>query len=92
MDLQNKVPSIRHDYQKSNWLSIAQTVVLGCQQAKYFLIFLSKAFVISLLFGKQAMTKVCLFDSFMGYISKDEQDLLRKCIDGQIDLTDEDVL
>ena len=87
-----KVPSIRHDYQKNHWLSIARIVVFGYQRAKYFPIFLSKAFVISSIFGEQAVTKECLFDSFMAYISKDEQDLLRKCLDGQIDLSDEDVL
>ena len=87
-----KVPSIRHDYQKNHCLSIVRIVVFGYQQAKYFPIFLLKAFVISSIFGEQAVTKECLFDSFMAYISKDEQDLLRKCLDGQMDLSDEDVL
>ena len=87
-----KVPSIRHDYQKNHWLSIAQVLVFGYQQAKYFPIFLSKAFVISSLFGEQAVTRECLYDSFKMYISKDEQEILRKCLDGQIDATDDDLL
>ena len=66
--------------------------MFGYQQAKYFPIFLSKAFVISSLFGEQAVTRECLYDSFKMYISKDEQEMLRKCLDGQIDGTDEDRL
>ena len=42
-----KVPSIRHDYQKNHWLSIARVLVFGYQQAKYFPIILSKVFVIT---------------------------------------------
>ncbi len=87
-----KVPSIRHDYQKNHWLSIARIMVFGYRQAKYFPIFISKAFIISSLFGEQAVTRECLFDSFKSYISKDEQEILRKCLDGQIDATDDDVL
>jgi hypothetical protein len=87
-----KVPSIRHDYQRNHWLSIARIMVFGYRQAKYFPIFISKAFIISSLFGEQAVTRECLFDSFKSYISKDEQEILRKCLDGQIDATDDDVL
>ena len=33
-----------------------------------------------------------IFDSFKAYISEDEQEVLNKCLDGQIDAIDDDVL
>lgn len=87
-----KVPSIRHDYQKNQWLSIARVIVFGFRQENYFPIFLSKAFAISCLFGEQDVTTECLFDSFKAYISTDEQEILMKCMNGQIDMADDDVL
>lgn len=87
-----KVPSIRHDYQRNQWLSIARVMVFGYRQENYFPIFLSKAFVACCLLGEEAVTIECLLDSFKAYISTDEQETLRKCLDGQIDVTDDDVL
>ena len=86
-----KIPSIRHDYKKDKWTSIARIIVFGYRQEKYFPIFLSKAFIATCLYGEDALTKECLLDSFCLYVSADEQDLMKKCLNGEADLEDEDV-
>ena len=52
-----KVPSIRHDYQKNQWLSTARIMKFGYEQVNYFPIFLSKAFVIGTIFWRASCDK-----------------------------------
>ena len=87
-----KVPSIRHDYQKSEWLSVARIIAFGFKEENYFPLFLSRAFMASCLYGEEALTKECLLDSFNSYVSKDEQETVKKCLQGEIDPEDDDVL
>ncbi|XP_033111382.1 uncharacterized protein LOC117112418 [Anneissia japonica] len=47
-----KVPSIRHDYQKKEWQSVANVLVFGFLAEKFFPLQLSKAFIASCLFGE----------------------------------------
>ena len=86
-----KIPSIRHDYKKDKWTSIAPIIVFGYRQEKYFPIFLSKAFIATCLYGEDALTKECLLDSFCTYVSRDKQEIIQKCLGGEIDLDDEDL-
>ena len=86
-----KIPSIRHDYKKDKWTSIARIIVFGYRQEKYFPIFLSKAFIATCLYGEDDLTKECLLDSFCTYVSRDEQEIIQKCLGGEIDLDDEDL-
>ncbi|XP_028398699.1 uncharacterized protein LOC114522251 [Dendronephthya gigantea] len=87
-----KVPSIRHDYQKDQWVSIARVLVFGFRSHKYFPIFLSKAFLITCLFGEDVLTKETLFDSFSSYMSTDENDTMQKSLKGEIAVDDDDLL
>lgn len=87
-----KVPSVRHDYQKDQWVSIARIIVFGFQSHKYFPIFLSKAFVATCLFGEDVLTKESLLDAFSSYTSTDEEETMRKCLKGEIAVDDEDLL
>lgn len=87
-----KVPSIRHDYQKDQWVSIARIIVFGFRCHKYFPIFLSKAFVATCLFGEDVLTKESLLDAFSSYMSTDEEETMKKCLKGEIAVDDEDLL
>ena len=46
----------------------------------------------SCLFGDDTVTKECLLESFNLYISKDEKDTIKKCLEGEIDPEDDEVL
>ena len=87
-----KVPSIRHDYQKDQWVSIARVLVFGFQSHKYFPIFLSEAFVVTCLFGEDVLTKETLLDAFSSYMSTDENETMQKCLKGEIAVDHEDLL
>lgn len=87
-----KVPCIRHDYQRDEWLSISRIIVFGFCNQRYFPIFLSRAFIASCMYGEDALTRKCLLDSFCIYVSKDEQEIIKKCLEGEIDVNDEDLL
>ena len=52
-------------------------------------------FITSCLFGEDAITGESLVESFYAYISNDEQEILKNCLDGEItkeDVTKEDLL
>ena len=87
-----KVPSIRHDFQKLEWQSIGRIIHYGFKQANYFPIFLAKAFIGSCMYGEEAVTKESLLESFRSYISKDEEETLKKCLEGELDPEDDDML
>ena len=87
-----KVPSIRHDYQKDQWVSIARIIVFGFRNQKYFPIFLSKAFVTTCLFGEDILTSEFLLGAFSSYVSSDEDETMKKCLTGDISVDDEDLL
>ena len=50
-----KIPYVRNDLQKPQWESIARVLVYGYLHCKYFPLSLSKLFVMSSLFGEQAI-------------------------------------
>ena len=88
-----KVPCIRHDYQKKEWQSVAYILVFGFIQHMYFPINLSRAFVASCLFGEEMIPTKWLMDSFYDYISRDKCETLKENVSGECDpCTDEDVL
>ena len=89
-----KVPAIRHDYQQSEWKSIARILVAGFTKFGYFPVTLSSAFIASCLFPEELLPKEWLVESFHQYISKDESETLKRCVtDKCLDpSTDEDVI
>lgn len=89
-----KVPAIRHDYQKSEWQSIARILVAGFTKIGYFPIALSRAFIASCLFPEESLPTEWLLESFHQYVSKDESESLKRCLTNECPdpSTDEDVL
>ena len=87
-----KVPSVRHDYQKGEWEAIGRLIVYGYSFAKYFPIALSPAFVASVFFGQETSTPEFLIESFESYMSQDESKVLEKALGNDFDPKDEDLL
>ena len=87
-----KVPSVRHDYQKGEWEAIGRLIVYGYSFAKYFPIALSPAFVASVFFGEESLTPEFLIESFKSYVSQDESKVLEKALGNDFDPKDEDLL
>ena len=87
-----KVPSIRHDYQKNHWQAIARVLVYGYAREKYFPIRLSSAFICAVLFGEESVSDDFLLQSFQLYVSFEERDTLVAALSGNINPDDEDLL
>ena len=77
---QEKVPAIRHDYQRAEWQAIARILKYGYIKERYFPLPLSRAFVALCLFGEESITSDFLLSSFRLYISEDERRLLRNVL------------
>ena len=73
-----RVPVLRHDYQKRSWRSIARILLKGYITEKYWPIQLSKAFTICVVFGEKSVSKEILLDSFEEYVDESDRNLLRK--------------
>ena len=84
-----KVLAIRHDYQKSEWEAIGRILVYGFKRAGYFPIALSKAFVVSCIFGEECVDTKYLLSSFRLYITAYEREVFDKIQDGEFPEEDE---
>ena len=89
---QEKVPAIRHDYQKGEWQAIARILVYGYVKARYYPLSLSRAFLAICLFGEDSISSEFLLSSFRPYLSEDEREAFVKCLAGNVLPDDEDVL
>ena len=89
---QEKIPSIRHDFQKNHWQAIARVLVYGFSREKYFPIRMSPAFIAAALFGEESVPKDFLLQSFERYISSEEKETLLVALAGDLSLDDEDFL
>ena len=88
---QEKVPAIRHDYQRAEWQAIARILMYGYIKERYFPLPLSRAFVALCLFGEESITSDFLLSSFHLYISEDERETLEKCLKESFDDDNDDV-
>lgn len=88
---QEKVPAIRHDYQRAEWQAIARILMYGYIKERYFPLPLSRAFVALCLFGEENITSDFLLSSFHLYISEDERETLEKCLKESFDDDNDDV-
>lgn len=87
-----KVPCIRHDFQKSEWKAIARVLVFGFKKVDYFPLGLSKAFLGSCLFGEESIEVEYLLSSFRFYISGEEREAFDRVIRGTFENDDEEIL
>ena len=72
-----RVPSIiRHDFQGDTWTAVGRIIVKGYEDLGYFPVMLSKAFVISTMFGEKEVSDDMLLHSFKQYLSKSEEQVV----------------
>ena len=86
-----KVPNVRHDFQKCQWEAVGRILVYGYVEVNFFPISISRAFMATLLFGEESMSSAFLLDSFKLYISLEEKIVVEKALTN-FDADDEDLL
>ena len=87
-----KVPNLRHDYQKGEWKAIALIIVFGYSEVKYFPITLSCGFVATVFFKEESLAPDFLIESFKLYVSQDEKEVIEKSLEGDLEFSDGDLL
>ena len=87
-----KIPSIRHDYQRKEWEAIGRFLVYGYINVQYFPISLSCVLVGCCLFGEEIITGDLLLESFYHFLPNDEADILQKTASPDFDPLDEELL
>lgn len=83
-----RVPFIRHDFQRHQWKALARILVKGFQVYQYFPVRLSKPFIVACLFGESAVSDEMLISSFMQYVSNDERTVVQECVNGEVEIDD----
>ena len=85
-----RVPFVRHDYQRDEWVAVGRILVKGYLTCQYLPVLLSQTFLACLFWGESAVTSAMLTQSFRNYISVDEKCLIDKCLAGVMKWDDED--
>ena len=85
-----RVPFVRPDYQREEWLAVGRILVKGYLTCQYLPVLLSQTFLACLFWGESAVTSAMLTQSFRNYISVDEKCLIDKCLVGDMKWDDED--
>ena len=85
-----RVPFVRHDYQRDEWVAVGRILVKGYLTCQYLPVLLSQTFLAWLFWGESAVTSAMLTQSFRNYISVDEKCLIDKCLAGDMKWDDED--
>lgn len=87
-----RVPYIRHDFQRLQWEAIGRVLVVGFRCCHYFPLMLSKTFMTHCLFGENVITQDMLMKSFRQYVSESERSVIDKCLKSDdLDENDEDL-
>jgi len=84
-----KVPAIHHDCQKSVWETIGRILVYGFKRAGHFPMAMSKAFIVSCIFGEECVDTKYLLLLFHLYITADEREVFNKIQDSEFPEKDE---
>ncbi|XP_028413816.1 uncharacterized protein LOC114536664 [Dendronephthya gigantea] len=88
-----RVPYIRHDYNRADWEAIARVLLKGYHMCQYLPLLVSKTFLSYVLFGELSINDPSvLIQSFMQYISADERRVIEKSLTGDIDFENTDQL
>ncbi|XP_028417758.1 uncharacterized protein LOC114542297 [Dendronephthya gigantea] len=87
-----KIPSIRHDFQKNDWEAVARILIYGYLSTKYFPLNLSMSFVALCILGEEKLSNDLLLDSFKLYVSTDEKEIIDACMNGKFDNKNKDIL
>ena len=75
-----RVPFVVHDYFVDEWATIGLILAKGLLDCGYFPLTLCKAFVVNCLFGVEGLSNKMLLESFLKYISKTEEVLVRSAL------------
>ena len=79
-----RVPYIRHDFDRKKWEAVGRILVKGYTECQYFPHKISKAFFAGCLFGEGSVTSIMLQDSFKRYVSKSEASVIEGCLSDNI--------
>ena len=77
-----RVPYIRHDFDRKKWEAVGTILVKGYTDCQYFPLKISKAFFTGCLFGEGSV--MMLQDSFKHYVSKSEASVIEGCLSDSI--------
>ena len=80
-----RVPALRHDFQPSEWSATGRILTKGYLDLGYFSCTPNQAFIVSVIFGENAVAKEILLKSFRNYIAKDEEDVVAEALKGNFD-------
>ena len=83
---EERVTCIRHDICKQHWQAVARIFLKDFLRAGYISIQISQVFLISLMFGEDAITNDMYLQSFKRYVSRAECDMIEKAIEGKLPL------
>ena len=75
-----KVPTIRHEYQKSEWKAVARILLYGYCMERVYPIALSAAFVACTILGEDRVSNQVLVESFIAYLAEDEREVVENCL------------
>ena len=87
-----RVPYIRHDFDRNKWEAVGRILVKGYTESQYFPHKISKAFLAVCLFGEGSITCEMLQDSFKRYVSQSETKLIEGCLANTIACDSEEML
>jgi hypothetical protein len=87
-----RVPYIRHDFNRGKWEAVGRILVKGYTDCRYFPYQLSKVFFIACLFGEDNVTNQMLHDSFKHYLSYSEAGIVDACLNNNISCEDDELL
>ena len=87
-----RVPYIRHDFNRTKWESVGRILVKGYIDCHYFPLKMSRSFLAACRFGEGSVTNIMLIDSFKNYVSKSEANIIDKCLRQDIVLDDDELL
>ena len=68
-----KVPSIRHDMSREEWIAVGR-IFIAAKKVGYYPLSISPAFMIATLFGERKLESDILLESFKNYVSLEEKE------------------
>ncbi|CAH3036081.1 unnamed protein product, partial [Pocillopora meandrina] len=87
-----RVPFVRHDYQRDEWVAVGRILVKGYLTCQYLPVLLSQTFLACLFWGESVVTSAMLTQSFRNYISVDEKCLIDNNYDCRIMVNSENII
>eukprot|EP00794_Sanderia_malayensis_P001692 gene1692-biopygen1550 len=84
MGERERVPALRHDFQSNEWNAIARLMAKGLRDLQYFPTMIYEAFLVSVLFGEEAVSEEIPLNSFYKYLAKDEEDIVKEFLKEEI--------